>query len=130
MAQPRFWPAVGLGLMTVLSAIHLCRLPWRRITRYDWREARKWLSVLEFAGWFMGYVLLVPVIGYLPVTLVFVPLLSWRMGYRGGRMLGLAALFALAVVVVFKSFLAVKIPGGAAYEYLPDGLRSLFILYF
>ena len=71
-----------------------------------------------------------PLVGYLPVTLVFVPLLSWRMGYRDRRMLGLAVLFALAVVLVFKGFLAVRIPGGAAYEYLPDGVRSLFIQYF
>lgn len=130
VAQPRFWPAVGLGLMTLLSAFHLYRLPWRRTTRYDWREARRWASVLEFAGWFMGYVLAVPVMGYLPVTLVFVPALSWRMDYRSAGMMGLSVIFALVVVVVFKSFLGVKIPGGAIYEYLPDGLRSLFILYF
>jgi hypothetical protein len=45
-------------------------------------------------------------------------------------MLGSAVLVALAVVVVFKSFLSVKIPGGAIYEYLPDALRSFFILNF
>ena len=129
VAQPRFWPAVGLGLMAVAGGLHLWKLPWRHITRYDRWEARKWASVLEYALWFMVYVLLVPILGYLPVTLVFVPALIWRMGYRSRFMLGVGVIFAVAVVVLFKSFLGVKIPGGAVYEYLPGGLRSFFILY-
>lgn len=130
VAQPRFWPAIGLGAMTLLGALHLHRLPWRQVTRRDWREVRKWASALEFAGWFMAYVLLVPVLGYLPVTLVFVPALSWRMGYRSRPMMAVSLGFAVGVVVLFKGFLGVRIPGAMIYEYLPGGLRSLFILYF
>lgn len=128
-AQPRFWPAVGLGAMAVMGGLHLYRLPWRRAAREDWWEARKWARVLEFALWFLLYVLAVPILGYLPVTLVFVPALSWRMGYRSPAMLWLSAGFAVAVVVLFKGMLSVKIPGGAIYEYLPGGLRGFFILY-
>ncbi|MFC3614098.1 tripartite tricarboxylate transporter TctB family protein [Lutimaribacter marinistellae] len=128
-AQPRFWPAIGLGGMVILGALHLYRMPWRHVTRYDIWEAQKWGSVLEFGVWFMAYVFLVPVIGYLPVTLAFVPALAWRMGYRSRFMLGVSLLFAIAVVVLFKSLLGVKIPGGMLYEYLPGGLRSFFILY-
>lgn len=128
-AQPRFWPAVGLGLMVIFGALHLRALPWRRVSRYDLAELRRWASVLEFALWFLAYVLLVPVLGYLPVTLVFVPALTWRMGYRGTPMLAAGLVFAVAVVVLFKSLLSVRIPGGAVYEYLPDGLRGFFILY-
>lgn len=127
-AQPRFWPAVGLGAMVLMGALHLYRLPWRHVTRYDLWEARKWARALEFALWFMVYVLAVPMLGYLPVTLVFVPALAWRMGYRGRVMLGISVVFAVAVVVLFKSFLSVKIPGGAIYEYLPGALRSFAIL--
>ncbi|MDP5218605.1 tripartite tricarboxylate transporter TctB family protein [Ruegeria sp. 2205SS24-7] len=128
-AQPRFWPAVGILGMLALAGLHLYRLPWWRNTRYDWWEARKWLTVLEYTGWFMGYVLLVPVLGYLPVTLVFVPALAWRMGYRDKQMMWISVGFAFAVVILFKSLLGVKIPGGAIYEYLPGALRSFFILY-
>lgn len=128
-AQPRFWPAVGLVGMVALGGLHLYLLPWRRNTRYDLWEARKWAAVLEYAGWFMAYVFLVPVIGYLPVTLAFVPALAWRMGYRDRRMLWIAAGFAAFVVVLFKAFLGVKIPGGAIYEYLPGALRGFAILY-
>ncbi|MEM7318993.1 MAG: tripartite tricarboxylate transporter TctB family protein [Pseudomonadota bacterium] len=128
-AQPRFWPAVGLLGMTVLAGLHLYRLPWWHNNRFDRQELRKWAVVIEFAGWFMVYVLLVPVIGYLPVTLAFVPALSWRMGYRDRKMLGLSVLFACVVVLLFKTFLGVKIPGGAIYEFLPGALRGFAILY-
>lgn len=128
-AQPRFWPAVGLVGMTLLGGLHLYRLPWRRLTRNDRAEVLKWARVLEYTVWFMGYVLLVPVLGYLPVTLVFVPLLARRMGYRSRLMVITSLVFALAVVLLFKTFLSVKIPGGAVYDYLPGALRSFFILY-
>lgn len=128
-AQPRFWPAVGLGGMVLLGGLHFYQLPWRRASRYDLWEARQWGRSAEYAIWFMGYVLLVPIIGYLPVTLVFVPLLARRMGYRGRVMMGISFGFALMVVVLFKGVLAVKIPGALLYEYLPGALRNFFILY-
>ncbi|KIC16935.1 tripartite tricarboxylate transporter TctB family protein [Leisingera sp. ANG-Vp] len=128
-AQPRFWPAVAIGGMVLMGGLHLYKLPWRRVSRYDLWEVKRWGQVFEFAGWFMGYVLLVPVIGYLPVTMAFVPLLCWRMGYRSGFMLWAGVAFAVIVVVLFKGFLSVKIPGALIYEYLPGALRSFFILY-
>jgi hypothetical protein len=129
-AQPRFWPAVSLGGMVLLGGLHFYFLPWRRASRYDLWEARQWGRSLEYALWFMGYVFLVPIIGYLPVTLVFVPLLARRMGYRSRLMMGICAGFAVAVVVLFKAVLSVKIPGAMLYEYLPGALRSFFITYF
>ena len=128
-AQPRFWPAVGLGGMVAMGALHLYRLPWRRFTVNDRVELRRWAAVLEYALWFMAYVLLVPVLGYLPVTLVFVPLLSWRMGYRSPQMMMISAGFAVFIVLFFKGVLAVRIPGAVLYEYLPDAWRSFAILY-
>lgn len=128
-AQPRFWPGVALGGMVLLGGLHLYRMPWRRVTRFDLNETRRWGQALEYVLWFMGYVLLVPIVGYLPVTLVFVPLLSWRMGYRSPRMLWISIAFAIAVVLVFKGLLSVRIPGALLYEYLPGPLRSFAILY-
>ncbi|WP_417675321.1 tripartite tricarboxylate transporter TctB family protein [Pseudodonghicola sp.] len=128
-AQPRFWPAVGLGGMAVLGGLHLYHLPWKRFTSSDRVELRRWAEVLEYAVWFMAYVLLVPVIGYLLATLIFMPALTWRMGYRSRLILWSSVVFAVAVVVLFKTFLSVKIPGGMIYEYLPGALRGFFILY-
>jgi hypothetical protein len=36
----------------------------------------------------------------------------------------------LFIVLIFKTFLEVKIPGGAIYEFLPNTLRSFMILNF
>lgn len=129
-AQPRFWPAVGVIGMAVFGALHLKTLRRNRISRDDLNEARIWFESVEYALWFLVYVWVVPIFGYLPVTLVFAPLLTWRLGYRSRRMLWISALFALLVVVLFKTMLQVKIPGGLIYEYLPGGLRSFFILNF
>lgn len=131
-AQPGLWPAIGLGGMTLFGLVYLVGA-WRgRGAREDRavQEAREWLRGLEYAGWFMVYVLAAPVVGYLLATLVFTVSLTLRMGYRGRPMVLAAAAMALAIVVLFKSLLQVKIPGGAVYEHLPDALRNFMILYF
>ena len=87
-------------------------------------------KAIEFAGWFLVYVLVVPTIGYLLATLLFCLLLTWRLGYRSKSRLVAAALTGLAVVLVFKSMLSVKIPGGEIYEFLPAALRNFMILNF
>lgn len=129
-AQPRFWPAVSVGGMVVFGGLHLWKLPRRRFTRPDLVEWRIWFWAIEWVLWFLAYVLVVPWIGYLPATVIFVVLMTWRIGYRDRVMIWAAVVFAVAVVVLFKSFLQVKIPGGAVYEYLPGALRSFFILNF
>ena len=93
-------------------------------------ELFDWLRALEFAGWFLVYVLVVPVVGYMLSSLAFCSLLTWHLGYRSKNHLMAPALTGLAVVLIFKSMLSVKIPGGQIYEYLPDALRNLMILYF
>lgn len=129
-AQPRLWPAIGLGGMVLFSALHLWKLPRKRMVREDWQEAKIWLVPLEFALWFLIYVWMTPIIGYLLSTILFTQVLVFRMGYRK-RSYKIAGLgFAICVVVIFKSFLQVKIPGGAIYEYLPAALRNFLILNF
>lgn len=128
-AQPRFWPAVGLILMAVPLALYLRLMRRRRPNGADWVELRRWLDPLEYVLWFMGYVFAVPVLGFLPMSLVFAVTLSYRLGYRRRVELWLAAAFACATVLLFKGFLGVKIPGAAIYEYLPGATRSFFILY-
>lgn len=129
-AQPGFWPGVAIAAMVLFSGGHLLgawvseRQPGRRA------ELLTWLRALEFAGWFLAYVFLVPRLGYLPSSLLFACALTARMGYRGLRWQAAAALFAVVVVVVFKTGLGVNIPAGAVYDQLPGGLRSFAITYF
>jgi len=129
-AQPRFWPAVAVGGMVLFSALHLWKLPRKRFVRADYVEWRNWLFAIEWVLWFLAYVTVVPILGYLPTTLVFVPILARRMGYRDRTMIWASIGFAVAVVILFKTLLQVKIPGGTVYEYLPDAVRSFFILNF
>ena len=77
----------------------------------------------------MGYVWIVPVVGYLPTTVLFTNLLTIRMGYREKKVYIAATIMAIFIVVLFKGFLSVKIPGGQWYEYLPDGVRNFMLLY-
>lgn len=134
-AQPRFWPAVGLGGMALFGALHLAGLWRRRGPAPDlvadlgavFADAAR---VGEFALWFMVYVWVTPLAGYLPSTIAFMLGLGIRLGYRDRRMLGIAALTGGVIVMLFKTLLAVKIPGGALYELLPAGWRAMMIAYF
>ena len=131
--QPGFWPAVSIGGMIVFGGFEL----FHTVRRYRLEggegalsELGYWLKASEYVVWFMVYVFAVPVTGYLPTTLVFAGLLTYRLGYRSWSMIGAALVTGLMTVVIFKTFLAVKIPGGAVYEYLPDVIRNFLILNF
>ncbi|WP_136657691.1 tripartite tricarboxylate transporter TctB family protein [Nitratireductor sp. XY-223] len=128
--QPAFWPGIGLIGMTACAALYLAQsLAARRIAAWDRREFFVWIRCLEYPLWFMAYVFIVPVVGYLPTTVLFCPLLARRAGYRSARALLSAALMGAVIVVLFKALLQVRVPGGALYEVLPDGLRNFMILY-
>ena len=130
VSQPAFWPMVSVWLMTIFAALHLLgslvspRIPGRLA------EVTFWLKSLEYIAWFLIYVICVPYAGYLISTVVFTMLLAFRLGYRGAKGLGAAAFAGLFIVVLFKSFLQVKVPGGKIYEVLPDGLRAFMLTYF
>ncbi|MHA7888649.1 tripartite tricarboxylate transporter TctB family protein [Roseicyclus sp.] len=128
-AQPRFWPAVALGLMVAGFGLHWRLMRRRRPDRRDWLEAKRWVEPLEYYGWFILFVLAVPRLGFLPMSLVMACALTWRLGYRSKGALALAALFAVSVTVTFKGFLGVNIPGGQIYELLPASVRTFFMVY-
>lgn len=129
-AQPAFWPTVALGLMTLFAALHLLSSSLSPRIAGRWREVWEWLRALEYAGWFMAYVWVVPQAGYLLATIAFALFLGLRAGYRTWGMFGVLAVMAVVIVVLFKGFLQVRIPGGAIYEILPDGLRAFMLTYF
>ncbi|MXX89438.1 MAG: tripartite tricarboxylate transporter TctB family protein [Boseongicola sp. SB0677_bin_26] len=127
--QPRFWPAIGVLSMVGFGLAQIA-LSWRVKTGWDPGEVAVWLRAFEYLAWFMAYVAVVPVMGYLAATVAFTTSLAFRQGYRDARSLGAAALLGLTIVLVFKTGLSVKIPGGAVYEYLPGPLRSFMIVNF
>lgn len=130
VAQPRFWPLIALFMMTLFPALHLWRMKTRTFHRRDREELLLWLRPLEYMLWFMVYVVIVPVAGFLPATMVFAPLLAFRAGYRSRFMLFMAFAAGVTIVLIFKSMLGVKIPSPPWYDLLPQPWRSFFILNF
>jgi hypothetical protein len=129
-AQPRFWPAISLGLMTVFAALHLLGSALSDRIEGRWREVLSWVAAFEYAGWFIAYAASVPYGGYLPTTVLFVTVLSLRVGYRSARMLISAVFCSFVIVVLFKVVLKVNLPAGLIYETLPNGLRQFMLTYF
>lgn len=126
--QPRFWPAIALGTMVLFSLGFLVQSYAQRVKGNLGAELVNWVLALEYVAWFLAYVWLVPRLGYLPMTIVFSAALAWRVGYRDTRWLGIAALFGIGVVVMFKSILGVNIPAGDIYEALPAGAFRSFVM--
>jgi hypothetical protein len=129
-AQPRFWPAVSLGGMAFFAALHLLGSALSDRIEGRWAEVWLWITSLEYAGWFVLYAVCVPYIGYLPATVLFALALCMRAGYRSRMALSSAVLSAVVIVLLFKTFLQVKLPSGRIYEFLPDGIRQIMLTYF
>jgi hypothetical protein len=129
-SQPAFWPTVSLIGMSFFAFLHFLGSICSKRILGRMVEVFFWIRSIEYALWFLVYVWAVPVIGYLVSTLLFIGLLNIRLGYRDPKIILSALVTGLAVVVVFKSFLQVKIPGGQIYEYLPDALRNFMLLNF
>ncbi|MBZ8117734.1 tripartite tricarboxylate transporter TctB family protein [Roseovarius sp. LXJ103] len=129
-AQPRFWPAVSLGGMAVFAGFHLLGSALSERIEGRWREVWLWICALEYAVWFIAYASTVPYTGYLLTTVIFAVALALRVGYRRLLIIISAAIFAVVIVVLFKTLLQVNLPSGLIYEYLPDGVRQIMLTYF
>lgn len=127
-AQPAFWPSVAVWAMVGFSGLHLVGALLSERIRGRREEVLYWLKSLEFAVWFIAYVMVVPKLGYLPSTLIFTFALTYRLGYRRWTWFGAAVLFSVAVVIGFKGLLRVKIPAGEIYSLLPPGDFRLFAM--
>lgn len=129
-SQPRFWPGVAVFGMLFFGVGHLLTVIRAKQEVGTLGELLVWLRALEYLAWFMIYVVVVPYVAYLPATVAFTCLLALRQGYQTKRQLLTAALLGLCVVLVFKTGLSVKIPGGALYDFLPDSIRNFMIVNF
>ena len=112
------------------------------VTAYKWRkrfhlptnlsyEFEQWSRALEFVAYFIAYTVIVPVLGYLLSTIVFGLFLTWRLGYRSRRWIGITVLASFAIVVVFRTFLQIKTPVNIwLYDQLPVAMKSFMLSYF
>ena len=66
----------------------------------------------------------------MPGSILLALILPLRLGYRDWRTLLAAIGVAVAVVILFKAVLQVRIPAGEIYQLLPAGdLRTFFMVY-
>jgi len=128
-SQPALWPMISIYGMVFFATLNWISAFVSPKIEGRWQEVLYWVKAIEYVGWFMAYVLAVPTIGYLPSTIIFCVLLCLRAGYRSWRMVLYSTIIAVLIVVLFKSFLQVKVPGGQLYELLPDAIRSFFLTY-
>lgn len=129
--QPGLWPLIAVVGMLAFGTGELIACLIRNARRGGgdvWAELGLWARSAEYVVWFLVYVWLVPRVGYLLATALFMTLLAWRLGY-GRRMILMSPLVALAVVVIFKGFLSVRIPGGAVYDLFPQAVRNFLVIY-
>ena len=129
--QPGFFPALGLLVMGV-PALVLTVVSFRQMRSGVELESPRIILAgfhrcCEFALWFLFYVYIIRWTGYLLATLVFMPALSLRVGFRGTRWMLTAVLIGLVIVLLFRTGLQVRLPEGHIYELLPDEMRNFMI---
>ena len=129
-AQPALWPAIGLTGMALFSALHVAACLRARKPDTEWREMLVWLRAFEFVLWYLAYAFLTPWLGYLLASVLTMVALVWRVGLRDRASLIWAGVFATGMVLLFKTGLSVKIPGGALYALFPDPVRIFLSLNF
>lgn len=94
-------------------------------------ETGKYVAALEYVTYFILYTLSVPWLGYLVSTILLGVFLTWRLGYRTPKWMGIALVSSFAVVVIFRSLLQIKTPVSIwLYDQLPITLRSFMLTYF
>lgn len=130
--QPGLWPLIAVVGMLLfgageLVACVLCNL--RNGGGDALAEVWHWVKSTEYVLWCLVQVAATPYVGYFPATMIFMTVLALRLGYRG-RVVALSPLIAIGIVLLFKTFLSVRIPGGEICDIFPQALRNFLIIQF
>jgi len=128
--QPALWPGLAIWGMLAFGLAYLAEVLFARPSEKERLEVLTWLRALEFVGWYMAYAWAVGWLGYLPATVLAMVLMVVRLGIASRGMVLAAVAFALAVVLVFKSFFRVGIPGGQLYALFPPEVRLFLSVWF
>ena len=94
-------------------------------------ELGMWGRSFEFIAYFLIYTFVIGYLGYLLSTLIFAVCLTYRLGYRSRRWIGISFASAFAIVVLFRTILQIKTPVNIwLYNQLPMGLENFMKVYF
>ena len=124
-----FVPTALWNMRTSIVA-HNWRKRFQLPTKLNY-EVEQWGRALEFVIYFIVYTLIVPILGYLFSTLLFGLFLTWRLGYRTKRWMGISLLASFSIVLVFRTFLQIKTPVSIwLYDQMPIAMKSFMLSYF
>ena len=138
LKQPWIGPFICMCLL-VPAALFNVWSSWRttrrniRLLRPDRTgfELRQWLRSFEYIAYFIAYTALMPIFGYLLSTVTFAVFLTWRLGYRSWRWIGIGFVSALTVVIMFRTILQIKTPVNIwLYNQLPPAMETFMKIYF
>jgi len=130
--RPALAPGAALLILTGANIATLIRamvdLRQNPLTADERLDARAqfigWLKPIEFLAYFAGYLGLLPHLGYVLATLVFILFLMLRVGLRSRGWLLAGAATALALMLIFRVGLGVWMPAPAFLDLAPEGVRS------
>ena len=134
--QPAFMPRLSL-ILIALTATYLCFQHFIVSRRSDRAVAEgtslgaelfEWIKPLEFFVYYIGYIYLLDLIGYFLSSLLFILVLSWRIGLRSPRWLLTGFLFAVALIAMFRWALGVWVPQAELYGLFPKDIRIFLML--
>ena len=129
--QPAFMPRLSL-LLIALTATYLCFRHFRTLRAEGTgatvqsglsTELIQWLRPLEFFVYYIGYIWLLDLIGYFLSSLLFILVLSWRVGLRSRKWMLAGFLFAIALVAMFRWSLGVWVPQAELYGLFSKDIR-------
>ena len=138
LKQPWIGPFICMSLL-VPAALFNIWSSWRtarrniRLLRPDRTgfELRQWLRSFEYIAYFIAYTALMPIFGYLLSTVTFAVYLTWRLGYRSWRWIGIGFVSALTVVIMFRTILQIKTPVNIwLYNQFPQAMETFMKIYF
>lgn len=138
LKQPWVGPAACLCLMLPAAFLNLWA-SYKSTQKQDRKsrpnqtlwEVTQWARALEFISYFILYTWLVPVVGYLIATVLMACYLTYRLGYKGWRWQGIAALSAFVMVLIFRTGLQIKTPVNIwLYNQLPQSAEIFMKVYF
>ena len=129
--QPALMPSLAIGLMVLSSAYlllqYIMKLRNNTELRVDGQavtaEVIEWFKPLEFFIYYGLYIWLLGLIGYFLSSLIFIVILSMRVGLRNARWMLVAFLTALALVALFRWGLKVWVPVSELYDLFPKNSR-------
>jgi hypothetical protein len=131
-------PAIAMFFLTIAVSINLwisyknavnskrLHLP-KRLTK----ELLHWFKALEFVGYFMLYTFGISFFGYLLSTILLAVGLTYRLGYRSLKWIGISFTTAVVIVLIFRTFLKIKTPIYVTlYEMLPPTAEAFMKTHF